>query len=296
MYDVVIIGAGMAGLTAGIYAARGNLKVKILEANSFGGQIINSLNVENYPGFASIKGFDLAKNFYEQAKSLGCDISYEQVLGIDDHTVITNKGTYEARCIIIASGLKAKTLGVSGEEDLIGKGVSYCATCDGHFYKGKQVLIVGGGNTALEDALYLSNIANKVYMMIRRDEFRGDKVLVDKVLSSKNIEVIREAKVTEIKGNECLKGVSYQQDNEEKQLDVDGLFIAIGNIPDSNYLSNVVDLDDNGYVISEKCETSKDYIFVAGDVRTKELRQVITAASDGAMAGAMAIKYLCRNK
>lgn len=296
MYDVVIIGAGMAGLTAGIYTARGNLKVKILEANSFGGQIINSLNVENYPGFANIKGFDLAKNFYEQAKGLGCDISYEQVLGIDDHKVITDKGIYEAKSIVIASGLRAKTLGVLGEENLIGNGVSYCATCDGHFYKDKKVLIVGGGNTALEDALYLSNIANKVYIMIRRDEFRGDKVLVDKVLSLKNIEVIREAIVTEIKGDDCLKSVTYQHKDERIQLDIDGLFIAIGYIPDTGYLGNVVDLDDNGFVISEKCETSKDYIFVAGDVRTKDLRQLITAASDGAIAASLAIQYLWRNK
>ena len=296
MYDVVIIGAGMAGLTAGIYAARANLKVCILEEKSFGGQIINSLNVENYPGYLSIKGFDLAKNFYDQAKELGCEIKYEKVIGIDDKRVITNTHEYEAKSIIVASGLTVRKLGIEKEDEYVGKGISYCATCDGNFYKGKRVLVVGGGNTALEDALFLSNIAEVVYLMIRRDEFRGDKVYVDKVLNTSNIEVIKSATISSINGDECLKRVTYQQDKENKEIDVDGLFIAIGRIPDSDYLKGIVELDEDGYVISENCETNKDYIFVAGDIRTKSLRQVITAASDGAMAATKAIQYICRNK
>lgn len=296
MYDVVIIGAGMAGLTAGIYAARGNLKVKILEEKSFGGQIINSLNVENYPGFLNIKGFDLAKNFYDQAISLGCEITYEKVIGIENHKVITQNSVYEAKSIIIASGLSVRKLGVENEDELVGKGVSYCATCDGNFYRGKNVLVVGGGNTALEDALFLSNIAKKVYLMLRRDVFRGDKVLVDKVLNTDNVHVIRSANICSINGDECLKGVTYQQESSKKDLDVDGLFIAIGRIPDSDYLNGVVELDENGFVKSDDGKTSRDYIFVAGDIRTKHLRQVITAASDGACAANAAIQYLNRNK
>lgn len=292
MYDVVIIGAGMAGLTAGIYAARGNLKVKILEAKAVGGQIINSLNVENYPGFISVKGTDLADYFYNQAKSLGCDISFESAQSIKDNMVITNKTTYEAKCIIIASGLSVKKLGLAKEDDLVGKGISYCATCDGNFFRNKNVLVVGGGNTALEDALFLSNVAKKVYIMIRRDEFRGDKLLVSKVLDNEKIEVIRSANVKELISDEVLKGVIYKQDNVDKTLDIDGLFIAIGHVPDSDYLKGVVAIDKDGFVISNNCETSKNNIFVAGDVRTKELRQVITAASDGATAASKVIEYL----
>lgn len=296
MYDVVIIGAGMAGLTAGIYAARGNLKVKILEEKSFGGQIINSLNVENYPGFLSIKGFDLAKYFYDQALSLGCEISIEKVIKIDEHKVITKTQEYEAKSIIIASGLNVKKLNIEKEDELVGKGISYCATCDGNFYRGKKVLVVGGGNTALEDALFLSNIAEKVYIMIRRDEFRGDKIFVERIMNSSNIEVIKKANVKTILGDDCLKGVTYQQENEIKNLDIDGLFVAIGRIPDSDYLNGVVELDKDGYVISDNCETNKDYIFVAGDIRTKNLRQVITAASDGAIAATKASQYLLKNE
>lgn len=292
MYDVVIIGAGMAGLTAGIYAARGNLKVKILESKAVGGQIINSLNVENYPGFISVKGTDLAEYFYNQAKSLGCDISFESAQSIKDNMVITNKTTYEAKCIIIASGLSVKKLGLAKEDDLVGKGISYCATCDGNFFRNKNVLVVGGGNTALEDALFLSNVAKKVYIMIRRDEFRGDKLLVSKVLDNEKIEVIRSANVIELISDEVLKGVIYKQDNVDKTLDIDGLFIAIGHVPDSDYLKGVVAIDKDGFVISNNCETSKNNIFVAGDVRTKELRQVITAASDGATAASKVIEYL----
>ena len=296
MYDVVIIGAGMAGLTAGIYAARANLKVCILEEKSFGGQIINSLNVENYPGYLSIKGFDLAKSFYDQAKELGCEIKYEKVIRIDGQKVITNTYEYQTKSIIVASGLTIRKLGIENEDKYVGKGISYCATCDGNFYKGKRVLVVGGGNTALEDALFLSNIANSVYLMIRRDEFRGDKVYVDKVLNTPNIEVIKNATISSIKGDECLKNIIYQQDKENKELEVDGLFIAIGRIPDSDYLKGIVELDNDGYVVSDACETNRDYIFVAGDIRTKSLRQVITAASDGAVAATKAIQYICENK
>ncbi len=295
MYDVIIVGAGMAGLTAGIYAARANLHVKIFEVSGFGGQIINSLNVENYPGFTSIKGFDLAKYFYDQAISLGCEIAYEKVTQIEGKKVMTSKNTYEARSIIIASGLKVRKLGLAKEDELIGKGISYCATCDGNFYKNKEVLVVGGGNTALEDALFLSSIAKKVTIMIRRDVFRGDKVLVDRLLEKNNVAVIKKAAITSINGTDCLKSVNYQQDGREKKIKIDGLFVAIGHIPDSKYLEGVVNLDEEGFVVSHDCETSKDYIFVAGDARTKKLRQVITAASDGAIAASKAIEYLYKS-
>ncbi|MDE5630901.1 MAG: FAD-dependent oxidoreductase, partial [Bacilli bacterium] len=228
--------------------------------------------------------------------SLGCEISYEKVIGIDNHKVITRMGDYEARSIIIASGLTVRKLGLENEDNLVGKGISYCATCDGNFYRNKNVLVVGGGNTALEDALFLSNVAKKVYIMIRRDEFRGDKIFVDKVVNSSNIEIIKNANVKKLIGNDCLKGVTYQQGNEIFNLDIDGLFVAIGRIPDSDYLEGVVSLDDDGYVISDNCETNKDYIFVAGDIRTKNLRQVITAASDGAIAATKASQYLLKNK
>ena len=294
MYDIIIVGAGPAGLTAGIYAKRASKSVLILEALSYGGQIINTLNIENYPGELNISGFDFATKLYNQAKELGVEIKFEKVTEINDKKeVITNKGTYSAKAIIIATGCNNRKLGLSNEDLLIGKGISYCATCDGNFYKNKDVAVVGGGNTALDDALYLSNIANKVYLIHRREEFRGDKKTLDLLKEKSNVEFVLNSNVIKLIANEKLEGIEVTNNREIK---IDGLFVAIGRVPNNDMFKELVNIDDSGYIIAnEDCHTNIPYIFVAGDNRTKEVRQIVTATSDGAVAGVEAIKYINNN-
>lgn len=292
MYDVIIVGAGIAGLSAGIYASRGKMKTLILEASVFGGQIINSPSVENYPGHKNISGFKLAKELYDQAEALGCSIKYEKVVKIENNKVITSSGEYDTKTIIIATGLKQRKLGLSREDEFTGNGLSYCATCDGNFYRDKDVCVVGGGNTALEDVIFLSSIVNQLYVILRRDVFRADRVLVDKVLSLDNVKVIYNANIKELLGEEKLNGISYFIDDQEYSLSIDGLFVAIGLEPNNDFISDNIDLDDYGFVVSDDCTTNVENIFVAGDTRTKELRQLVTAASDGAIAAMKAINYI----
>ncbi len=296
MYDVIIVGAGMAGLTAGIYAARGKMKVLILEKNVYGGQIITSPHVENYPGYSDISGVSLAKEFYEQAISLGCEIKYETVIKIDENTVKTDKNVYQTKTIILATGLTRRTLGLPKEETFIGRGLSYCATCDGRFFKDKTVAVVGGGNTALEDILYLSHLAKRVYVILRRDQFRGDKILVERVMKCPNVCLLKETRVNEIIGDSQIEGVKVLCGKEETFIKIQGLFIAIGLIPDNEFLSSFIELDEDGFIKSNDCSTNIPNIFVAGDARTKNLRQIITAASDGAIAAMKAIEYLHKNE
>ena len=298
MYDIIIVGAGPAGLTSAIYASRASKKVLVLEAKSYGGQIINTLDIENYPVEDHISGFDFATKLYNQVKNLGADIVFEKVIDIknsdDIKEVITNKNTYKTKTIILATGSVNRKLGLSNEDELIGKGISYCATCDGGFYKNKIVAVVGGGNTALEDALYLSDIANTVYLIHRRDEFRGDEVTLSNLKEKNNIKFIYNSNVTKLNGKDKLESIEIT-DNEGKIdiITIDGLFVAIGRIPENENFAKTVKLDNYGYIIAnENCHTNIDGIFVAGDNRTKSVRQLVTATSDGAIAATEAVKYI----
>lgn len=287
MYDIIIIGAGPSGMSAALYALRANKKVLLLEKKCYGGQIINASNIENYPALPNVSGYDFATNLYNQIKSLGVILKYEEVLEVTDKKeVITRKDTYKGKNIIIATGLKKRKLNLENEDKLLGSGISYCATCDGNFYKNKNVAVVGGGNTALEDALYLSNIASKVYLIHRRDNFRGEKKLISEVKEKNNIELILNSNITKIIGEDNLNSIEITDNrNNISKLEIDGLFIAIGNIPDNNRFKNIIDLDENGYIIANaNLKTKTDNIYVAGDTRVKTLRQLVTATSDGAIA------------
>ena len=298
MYDIIIIGAGPAGLTSAIYARRASKKVLVLEAKSYGGQIINTLDIENYPVEAHISGFDFATKLYNQAKDLGAEVVFEKAVDINDggdfKEVITNKNSYRAKTIIIATGSENRKLGLTDEDKLVGKGISYCATCDGAFYKNKTVAVVGGGNTALEDALYLSDVASKVYLIHRRSEFRGEETTVSNLKEKENVEIIYNSNVTKLNSNERLESIEVtNNDGTIKTLEVAGLFVAVGRVPENQNFAKLIDLDEAGYVKAlEDCNTNVAGIFVAGDNRVKEVRQLVTATSDGAVAATNAIKYI----
>lgn len=298
MYDIIIVGAGPAGLTAAIYGKRALKNVLVFEALSYGGQIINTLDIENYPAAAHISGFDFATNLYNQAKELGAEIKFEKVTNIIDNDdikkVVTSKGEYETKTIIIATGADNRKLGLENEDKLIGKGISYCATCDGNFFKGKDVAVVGGGNTALEDTLYLTDLVNKVYLIHRRDEFRGDPTIVEKLKEKDNVEFVYNSNVTKLISNDKLEGVEVtNKDGSTKELSISGLFVAIGKVPENENFKEIINLDESGYIIAgEDCHTNREGIFVAGDNRVKELRQLVTATSDGAIAATEAVKYI----
>ena len=301
MYDIIIIGAGPAGLTAAIYARRASKNVLVLEAKSYGGQIINTLDIENYPVEAHISGFDFATKLYNQTKELGAEIKFEKVVDIKDKgqvkEVITTKNTYTSKAVIIATGSENRKLGIEKEAELIGKGISYCATCDGAFFRKKNVAVVGGGNTDLEDALYLSDLVNKVYLIHRRDEFRGEESTVRRLKEKENIEFVYNSNVTKLNANERLESIEVtNKDGSNRTIEVDGLFVAVGRIPENENFAKLINLDNSGYIIAnEDCKTNVAGIFVAGDNRTKEVRQLVTATSDGAIAATAAIKYINNN-
>ena len=297
MYDIVIIGAGPAGLTAAIYALREKKKIVILEKETIGGKITSSSNVENYPGFKSISGMDLANNLYEQVINLGGKIKIEEVVKIEEgkiKKVITDENEYEAKSIIIASGSKYKKLGLENEEDLIGNGISFCTVCDGLFYKDKTVCVIGGGNSAIINAVYLSQICQKVYLIVRKEKLKGDKLVINSLKHKENIEIIYNANVIKyITENDELKGVLIKQEKNEEKIEVDGVFLAIGQIPEIDYTNNLINLNTEKYIISnEDCKTNIKGIFVAGDVREKKVRQLTTAVSDGTIAALNALNYL----
>lgn len=294
--DIIVIGAGTAGLTCAIYGLRAGKGVLVFEEKMYGGQIVNTPSVENYPGYKNISGFEFANNLYEQAKALGMEYRNERVIEIkcdgtkvdNIKTVITENGKYKARAVVIATGAKNRVLGLEREEELTGKGVSYCATCDGAFFKGSDVVVVGGGNTALEDALFLSNYCSKVYVIHRRDEFRGDKSDVDKLGTKENVELVLNSTVEELLGEDKLEGIRVRNAADDKltELKVAGVFIAVGQMPDNERFRSIVELDEKGYIVAgEDCRTGADGIFAAGDCRTKSVRQLVTAAGDGAVAG-----------
>ena len=297
MYDIIIIGAGPAGMTAAIYAARANKKVLVLEANTYGGQIINTKSIENYPVNPGISGFDFATKLYNQAKDLGTEIKFEKVIEITEKEVITTKETYKTKTIIIATGSDNRKLNLENEEQLTGKGISYCATCDGAFYKDKIVAVIGGGNTAVEDAIYLSDIAKTVYLIHRRDTFKAEAILVGQLKQKENIKIVLNTTITKINGDNKLESINLLTNNETTKLNIDGLFIAVGQVPETENFKKLINTNEQGYIIAgEDCKTNIKNIFVAGDTRTKNLRQLVTATSDGAIAATEAIKYLSEIK
>lgn len=298
MYDIIIIGAGPAGMTAAIYARRAAKTVLVLEASAYGGQIINTPDIENYPVAAHISGFDFATNVYNQAVALGAEFKFEKVIelknGENEKTVFTAKNEYNSKSVIIATGSKNRKLGVEEEDKLVGRGISYCATCDGAFFRNKSVAVVGGGNTALEDALYLADIANTVYLIHRRDSFRGEAATVQQLKEKPNVEFVLNSVVKKLNADKRLNSVEVENKNGEvRTLEVSGLFAAVGRIPETDIFDEVADIDGSGYIsASEDCKTKTDGVFVAGDVRAKEVRQLVTAASDGAVAATEAVKYI----
>lgn len=290
MYDIIIIGAGPAGMSAAIYAARAMKKVLVLEKNVYGGQIINSSVVENYPGISKTSGYEFANKLYNQIKDLGVEVKFEEVIQIiDANTLKTNKDVYRTKTIIIANGLIQRKLGLYGENELIGKGISYCATCDGNFYKSKDVAVLGSGATAVEDALYLANIVKKVYLINRSDSFKCDATMLDKLEGTENIEIIYNNSISKLNGESKLTSIEL---TNHDLLDVEGLFIAIGYMPNNLIFKEFVDISSNGFIESDDTSTKTNNIFVAGDTRNKSFRQLITAASDGAIAASKAINFL----
>ncbi|MCR5175035.1 MAG: FAD-dependent oxidoreductase [Oscillospiraceae bacterium] len=299
MYDIIVIGGGPAGMTAAIYARRAAKSVLVLEAVACGGQIINTPDIENYPVEAHISGFDFSNRVHQQAKDLGAEFIFEKAVGIREEngskTVVTAKNTYQAKAVILATGSENRKLGLEDEDRLTGRGISYCATCDGNFYRNKTVAVVGGGNTALEDALYLADLAKQVYLIHRRDSFRGEEASASRLKERENVEIIYNANVTRLLSEKRLKAIEVtdKYDGSVRTIELNGLFIAVGRVPENQNFASLVDLDDAGYVIAgEDCRTNADGIFVAGDNRTKLLRQLVTATADGAMAATEAVKYV----
>ncbi len=297
MEDVIIVGAGPAGLTCALYLLRANKKVRILEAKNYGGQIVNASKVENYPGIVRISGYDFATNLYQQVLNLGGKITYETVVKVlGDKTVITNNNTYHGDFVVLATGACNRKLGLPLESKFLGKGLSYCATCDGNFYQNKVVAVIGGGNTALEDALYLSLIARKVYLIHRRDSFRGEEKYIKEVEAQDNIEIIYNANVVALAGEEQLEQITIQDNlGKQKELEVQGLFIAIGQVPQNEVFNNIVDINEYGYIIThDEVYTKTEGIYAVGDNRVKSLRQLTTAVSDGSIAATEIIKNMAK--
>ena len=296
VYDIIIIGGGPAGLTAAIYAGRANKKVLVIEKGTFGGQITSSPKVENIPGFMSVSGNEFAEQLIAQAMALDADIECmcaEKIIAGNPHRVICDDGEFEAKTVIIAAGTKHRLLGLEREEEFIGEGISFCAVCDGAFYEGKTVGVVGGGNSALQEALLLSETSEKVYVIQNLDFLTGEDKLQKAVYEKENIEVILGTVVEGFIGDDSFSGVKLCGKDKKSELALDGLFVAIGLIPQNEGFSDVINLDERGYVVSdENCLTNIDGIFVAGDCRQKKIRQVATAAADGAVAALAACSYL----
>lgn len=302
MFDVIIIGSGAAGLSAGVYAKRAGMDLLVIEKSPMsGGQILNTYEVDNYLGLPGINGFDMGMKFREHADKLEVPFKEAEVLEIKDlgdkKIVRTDKEELETKSIILATGAHHALLGVPGEEELSGMGVSYCATCDGAFFRKKVVAVVGGGDVALEDAIYLARTSAKVYLIHRRDELRGTKVLQEELLAMENVEVLYSHVMKEICGEDSVEKLILEdvKTGEKKELPVNGVFIAVGIHPDSELVKGIVEMDQAGYVIAdETCVSSCPGIFAAGDVRKKPIRQVVTAVADGANAATSAGAYVSR--
>lgn len=298
MYDVIIVGGGPAGLTAAVYARRAGKRVLVLEKDAFGGQIAQSPRVENYPGFASISGTELADKLLAQAMDQGAEVELEEVSDVHPRggcyaVTCASGATFEGRALIAATGAKPRVLGLPHEEELTGSGVSYCAVCDGAFYNNRPVVVIGGGSSALQDALLLSETCSRVYLIHRRDRFRGEQTLLDALRRRENVEFLLNARVTELRGKHELSGVTVEQFGTSRILMVDGAFIAVGAQPDNAAFSSLLKLNDAGYAdAGEDCLTPTPGVFVAGDCRAKAVRQLTTAVSDGAVAALAAVHWL----
>lgn len=300
MKDVIIVGGGPAGLNAALYASRAGLDTLLIEKMFVGGQAATTAFVDNYIGVGTgIGGPDLVMKMESQANAFGALFTYEDVLELDldgdIRTVKTKKNEYKAKAVILAMGATPRKLGANGEERFTGRGVSYCATCDGAFYKGKDVCVIGGGDTAAEDAIFLSNLCNKVYLIHRRDSLRASKALQDAVFLKENIEILWNTQVKEINGDNTVTSITTTGDIS-KNIDVNGVFVAVGTVPSSELVYGKVELNENRYIITdEKMRTNVEGVFAAGDIVEKPLRQIITAASDGAIAAYSAQEYILSN-
>ncbi len=298
-YDIVVVGAGTAGLTAAIYGARAGRSVLVFEGKAAGGQIVNTPDIENFTAIKHISGYDFAQTLSEQAAELGAELAYEQVTGVTPVSggfeVATTGHPVRAGAVILATGAKNRTLGIAREQDFVGRGVSYCATCDGMFFRNRDVVVNGGGNTAVEDAAFLANICRKVYVVHRRDRFRADERDVERLRAHDNVEFLLDSTVTGIEGEDVLTGVEVTDrvSGSKRLVPASGLFVAIGQVPDNGAFANLVDLDPKGYIVAgEDCTTRTQGVFAAGDCRTKSVRQLVTAAADGAVAATGAAAFV----
>lgn len=299
MYDIVIIGAGPAGLTAAVYGGRAEKSVLVLEKETFGGQVTHSPKIENYPGTLQMSGNEFAEKLVEQALYLGAEIELDEVTAVETDgkikKVIGENATYEAKSVIVATGSKHRKLGVTDEEKFVGTGISYCAVCDGAFYKDKEVAVIGGGNTALQEAVMLSELCKKVTLVQNLSFFTGEKKLLNQLEKKDNVEFITSSVVCGLDGENTLSAIKIKntETNEEKTIFVDGIFVAIGQVPENEPFRSVASLDEYGYIVSgEECESGTQGVFVAGDCRTKLVRQIATAVSDGAVAAVNACRYI----
>ncbi|HJB97404.1 MAG TPA: thioredoxin-disulfide reductase [Candidatus Acutalibacter pullicola] len=300
VYDVLVIGGGPGGYTAALYAARANLSVMVLEKLTPGGQMGTTDVIDNYPGFPEgVGGFELALQMQKGAQRFGAQTQLSEVISVElggtVKQVRTQDGTYQARTVVLASGAHPRELGLSGEQELRGRGVSYCATCDGMFYRGKTVAVVGGGNTAVSDVLYLSRLCQKVYLIHRRDQLRASKVYLDPLQQAENVEFVWDSQVQKLLYGDMLTGVQvrHKKTGELREIPCDGLFVAVGHVPNTELYQGQVELDQAGYVLAdETTQTNLPGVFAVGDLRKKPLRQVITAASDGAVAAHFIEEYV----
>ncbi len=296
-YDILIAGGGPAGMTAALYAARAGKSVAMIEQIAPGGQMMNTPDIDNYPGFEKIAGYELSMKMQAHAESAGAVTIYDQILSLDKKDdlfhLTGNGGVYTAKSVIVCAGAKRRKLGVPGEEEFAGRGVSYCAVCDGNFFRGRVTAVNGGGNTALEDALYLSAICEKVYLIHRRDSFRGSPFLAEKVKNQKNIELILSSVVQSINGDAAVTSLTLQTPSGERTIDTSALFVAVGSIPDTAILPENVARDETGYILTdEQMRTNIKGLYAAGDLRSSPLKQIVTACSDGAIAATAAANDL----
>lgn len=304
MYDIIIVGGGPAGLTAAIYALRARKTVLMIEKLVIGGQVALTTNIENYPGFEAISGMDLASKMFAQAEKYGLETVYDDVVDYDitgeTKKVITPNAVYEGKTVILALGASARQLDIQSEKEFAGRGVSYCATCDGNFYKNKIVTVVGGGNSSLSAVLYLSNLASKIYLVHRRETFRAEEVEIQKVMSltkgeNPKVVFLPDSKIQDLEGNGKVESMIIEnlKTGETQEFATDGIFVAIGRRPDTNFLQGTIDLDDSGYIITDaNMQTKIKGVYAVGDVRSGSLKQIVSAASDGAIAATKIIEYL----
>ena len=303
-YDVIILGGGPAGFSAGLYCARGTLKTAIIDVSMLGGQPSNYLELENYLGFKKIGGYDLTEKFEQHLDMFGADkYPMQEILSVDlvstPKVIKTKEGLFKSASVIIATGASPMKLGIKGEEEFLGRGVSYCAVCDGSFYQDKVVAVVGGGNSAVEEAIYLTNFASKVYIIHRRDELRADKIIQQRAFNNQKIEFVWDSVAEEIRGEDLVKSILIKntKTGDISELNIDGVFPYIGIIPNVNYITGQLAQDSRGFIQTDlTMKTSLDGVYAVGDVRNTPLRQVITAVSDGAVAGVYCAKYVQAQK